>query len=197
MILIIVHGCEGIQRAEPAAHLHMTWWQNTRYKLAQPRVQVWTSWVPCLHLDDFHSIEAIELPILVQLSQPGPCERFPIDGGLDSKTSYGLAQDLASCQFAANGSCWAYKCQTRAIGRNQREVFAIDHLSAESPIPLFSPGLLFCRGMRGGASGRMSGFADRDAVLQQMFAVAASLGGGGSGAGAAAADMPADGADGG
>ena len=192
MILIIVHGCDGVQRAEKAAHLHMTWWQNSRYKLAQPRVQVWTSWVPFKHLEDFQSVEEIELPIVVQLSQPGPCERFPIDGGVHSKTSYGLAQDLASCQFAAHGSCWAYKCQTRACGRNQREVFAIDHLSAGSRIQLFSPGLAFCRGMRGGASGRMSGFADRDAVLQQMFAAAASLGGGAG----SSADMPADGADG-
>ena len=79
-------------------------YQCTRFKLAKPKVQVWTEWQPSGDVL-FKSLEDIieALPFTLHLVRVQCLDIIdPIDAGLSQQTSYSLAVALAKKRFQGN-----------------------------------------------------------------------------------------------
>lgn len=160
IIVVVEHG-DDVPDGHPsgaATRLHLSCWQNSKYKLRRPRVQVWTRWNPCKPLEEFPPDGS--LPCAVQLQ---------CDDDLGQKTSYELAEVLAGICHIGGGHVRVHRCVTEAFSGSSRQVVSIDR---GCPVQLWSPAMQEVPKVTGTAAQRMERFAGRDIVLQQLFCAA-------------------------
>jgi hypothetical protein len=117
--------------------LQFSYWQNCRFKLRLPRVQAWIRWAPATDLHRLPRVDELPLELRLVWDSSPRSGLLPLDGGMRSTTSYGLAKSVALlASERPECSVKAFMCKTEATHRSRRVVTSID---LNRPVVLLSP----------------------------------------------------------
>ena len=88
----------------------VSYWMNTRFKLSQPKVQVWTALKAPEESLELPSETALPMALSLQLA---PLYNLPIDGHICMKTSFELAVQYAE-SLPVGAKLFLYPCTINA-----------------------------------------------------------------------------------
>ena len=135
--------------------------QNIRFKLAAPKVQVWLQWAP-VGAACVGRLSDVSLPLIVTLPDMQPGE-LPIDAGLPLNTSYDLAVSNSRRRVPGE-SILLYRCTSSPCSGRQRKIIAIE---SDGRIVLLNDSVAL------GLKGEAKTMADGDDIMMQLFSFVA------------------------